>query len=402
MRDPEISQYSLLSQTLHWLVVSLILGQWLSAELAELTDSRATTLALLALHKSLGMTVLLMAIVRLLYRLSSRQPAYPEPLPHWQQNIANILHWALYTLIFALPLSGWLGSSASAYSVSWFNLFTFPDLVAPDETLKKLLFGIHEWCWHLLCILVVIHIAAAIKHHFIDKDKVLAQMSSKLSLAVGTLGIIVVATIIGNQWLAINSNKVRVNPNTNMINLEEQPAEITSSGLLQSSKAHLWKVDYNASYIKFSTRQAGAEFTGRFNQWKTQVALDINEIHQGSIETTIELNSVYTEDQERDDTLATPEFFATALYPKATFKADSFNLDPSSNTIHTNSVLEIKGKTYPIDFSFKIEKIDSSSILKGSAKLDRLQLKIGTGEWLDTSWIDQYVEVNVLVRQSNK
>lgn len=399
MRDPHLSQYPVFAQILHWLVVALILGQWLLAETAEAVDGRVITLALLAIHKSTGMTVLLIASVRLIYHFFSRQPAFPQSMPVWQQRSADSLHAALYALIFALPLSGWLGSSASAYSVSWFNLFSFPDLIRPDETLKDFFFSVHEWSWRLLCVLVLIHIAAALKHHFFDKDAVLAQMSGRVSIVAGIITVSVIAAIAYSHIQKdIESGQI-VEQNSKKTNLANQPAlqnkHNTEPG--PGSAIEAWPIDYANSYIQFTAEQAGASFNGRFTQWRTKILFDKDRIREGSIETQIELVSVDTEDQERDDTLASDDFFATPSFPVAIFRASHFELDAVTKKIKTRSTLDIKGKSFPIDFEFEVTDSSSRITLVGHAKLDRLQMKIGTGEWLDTTWIGQFVDVHVVV-----
>ena len=404
MRDPHLSRYHFFAQLLHWLVVALILGQWLLAEAAETVDSRVITLALTALHKSIGMSVLLIVTVRLIYRLFSRQPAYPQAMPAWQQSAADWMHYALYALIFALPLSGWLGSSASAYPVSWFNLFSFPNLVKPDEALKDFFFNIHEWSWRLLCLLVLIHVAAALKHQFINRDMVLVQMSGKVSVLAGIFTFSVIAILTYSQLQKDNEIEPAIEPGLGILKGANNVSSKSKSGLEQDPNLAIepWPIDYTNSYIQFTAEQAGARFTGRFNQWQTKILFDPDKITEGSIETKIELASVDSQDQERDETLATNEFFATLSFPVAIFRASEFEVDAVTKKIRSRSTLEIKGQSFPIDFEFEITESSSSKTLVGHARLDRLRMMIGTGEWLDTTWIGQYVDVQVEVESPLK
>ncbi len=395
MRNPSITQYNQLAKTIHWLVVAFILGQWMIAEVAESTDSQMLSLGLIALHKSLGMTVLLLAIIRLAVRMLSDQPAYPSTMTTWQKRAASGTHGALYGLLFALPLSGWLGSSASAYSVSWFNLFSFPDFVKPDDTLKDFFFAIHEWSWRLLCLLVVIHVAAALKHQFFNKNGVLTQMSSRISLLAAAITI----CVIGFFTYKLQEEK-NIQQASDPVSLSNN-----SSGkdLFSSiTAANAWNVDYANSNLKFEAEQAGANFSGEFSQWRTRIVFDPDMPSKGRIETEIELASVDTKDQERDETLATEAFFATSLFPVARFTTSNFELDSVTKKIKSRSTLEIKGRPFPVDFEFEITESESNKTLIGLARLDRLQLMIGTGEWLDTTWIGQYVDVHVVVSSLGK
>jgi cytochrome b561 len=92
------------------------------------------------------------------------------------RTAAKVTHWLFYGLLFALPLTGWLMSSAANFPVSWFGLFTFPDLVAPSETLKTRLETVHEMLARALWITAALHVAAALKHHVLDRDDVLKRM----------------------------------------------------------------------------------------------------------------------------------------------------------------------------------------------------------------------------------
>ena len=131
--------------------------------------------AVLAFHKSFGITILGLATLRLLWRLVDRAPA-PLLMPAWQLVASRISHYSLYALLFAMPLSGWLMSSASNYPVAWFGLVQLPDFVMPDAELKRELKELHEGMATVLIALAVVHVAAALKHQFLDRDDLLYRM----------------------------------------------------------------------------------------------------------------------------------------------------------------------------------------------------------------------------------
>src|SRR5688500_5898118 len=165
-----------LSKTLHWLVVLLIVTQWLLAERADSLPLGMAKLETLAWHKSLGLTVLMLAVLRLAWRLMNPVPDLTAETRPWERQLARLSHLLLYGLIFALPLSGWLMSSAKNYPVSWFKLFQFPDLVAPDERLFQQMRDLHHLLFGVLVVVALLHIAGALKHHFIDRNDVLRRM----------------------------------------------------------------------------------------------------------------------------------------------------------------------------------------------------------------------------------
>ena len=129
------SSWGSLSRGLHWLVVLLIITQWAIAERADSLPLGMAKISALAWHKSIGITVLMLAVVRLVWRLANPVPDLTAETRPWERVLAKVSHFLLYALIFALPLSGWLMSSARNFPVSWFKLFQLPDLVAPDEAL---------------------------------------------------------------------------------------------------------------------------------------------------------------------------------------------------------------------------------------------------------------------------
>jgi cytochrome b561 len=138
------SHYTPTAKLLHWLVAGMIVVQFVLAQLADNAPSDLRELALLANHKSVGITILVVAMVRVAWRLLHTPPALPATMPRWQVTASAISHWSLYALLFAVPVTGWLMSSASAYSVSWFNLFQLPDFVSPNPDLKDVFEEIHE------------------------------------------------------------------------------------------------------------------------------------------------------------------------------------------------------------------------------------------------------------------
>jgi cytochrome b561 len=178
------SRYGGIAKTLHWVIVLLIIVQYVLAQLAEAAgNARAAhpaaaleQLALLARHKSVGLTIFALALVRLVWRFVSPPPPFPADMPHWQVVAARFTHYGFYVVLFAMPISGLVMSAASNYPVSYFGLFTLPNLVAPDDGLKDLMKEVHETLFDVLLALAAVHIVAALKHEFFDHDGVLRRM----------------------------------------------------------------------------------------------------------------------------------------------------------------------------------------------------------------------------------
>ena len=133
-------------------------------------------LQLVSYHKWIGITIFLLTLVRLAWRMKHVPPPLPDTIPLWQQRAAQGLHHLLYVLLLCIPISGWLMSSAKGVPVVYLGLVQLPDLVGKDKALGNLLQEVHEVLDFGLLALVGMHIAAAIKHHFIDKDITLLRI----------------------------------------------------------------------------------------------------------------------------------------------------------------------------------------------------------------------------------
>jgi cytochrome b561 len=171
------AQYTRTAVSLHWLMfVLMAAGFTVGAYMADLRVS-PLKVRLFAYHKWIGVTVLGIAVLRLLWRLTHRPPP-DEPMPRWQQLAAHSAHWLLYVLMIATPLAGWLYSSAAGFPVVYLKIWQLPDLVHKNEALAKVLVEVHGFlAWTLLWI-VALHAAAALKHHFFDRDATLRRMLS--------------------------------------------------------------------------------------------------------------------------------------------------------------------------------------------------------------------------------
>ncbi len=178
------TRYGAIGMTLHWVIVALVITQFVFASLAEAAEAEKAAhpaaalvqFQWLARHKSVGVTIFALAVARLLWRAFSPPPALPAAMPRWQVVAAKLSHYGFYALLFAMPLSGLVMSAAANYPVSYFGWFTLPNLVGPDEGLRGSMEELHHLLAFSLFVLASVHVAAALKHHFFDKDDVLRRM----------------------------------------------------------------------------------------------------------------------------------------------------------------------------------------------------------------------------------
>lgn len=169
--------FGLVVIVLHWLmafliVIMLILG----FSIAAMRPVDPLTGKLIYVHKEIGVLILTLVACRLIWRLFNVLPELASHIPSWQKVGSRVVHIALYGFMFALPLSGWAMSSAAGFPVSYFGLFDLPSIVAPNREKAQLFLEIHEWLAYGLIATLVLHIGAALFHHFIDKDDTLRKM----------------------------------------------------------------------------------------------------------------------------------------------------------------------------------------------------------------------------------
>jgi len=386
-RSPN-NHYSPVAKLLHWLVAGMIVLQFVLAKMADIASDEGSAvreLALLANHKSVGITILALAVVRLVWRQKNQPPALPGTMPQWQVTASHLSHWSLYALLFAMPITGWLMSSASAYSVSWFNLFQLPDLVAPSPEAKEVFEETHETLGKLLILVATLHIGAAIKHALIDKDGVLQRMVSIVSVVA-----FAVIVALGVTWLGGAGKSTSSAPTATPA---EPAADYAAPAI--TSELPVWQIDYAASYIKFVGDQAGAEFEGTWESWSGDLQFSSDQLERSVFDVTVDATSAETQDDDRDVTLADPEWFDSMNFPEAYFRASNFSA--SDDGYVADGQLIIKNVASPVLFAFTVVANGDTHVLNGTAQLDRLTLGAGTGEWEDTDWVGKDVTVRVHV-----
>ena len=170
------TRYTRTAITLHWLIALLIVAAFpLGLVMSDMALS-PLKLKLVSYHKWLGVSVFLLVVARLAWRVGHTPPPLPATIPLWQRRAAHGLHHLLYLLLFAIPLSGWLMSSAKGFQTVYLGVLPLPDLVGKDKMLGDALREVHETLNYILLTLVVLHVGAALKHHFVDRNSILARM----------------------------------------------------------------------------------------------------------------------------------------------------------------------------------------------------------------------------------
>jgi cytochrome b561 len=170
------AQYTGTAKSLHWLMALMIIGMIpLGMYMHELPLS-PEKLQLYSWHKWTGVTVFVLLLARVSWRLTHQPPPLPWHMSKAQRRASQAGHVLLYLLMLAIPLSGWLMSSAKGYQTVWFGVLPIPDLLGKDKELGETLAEVHELLNWILVTVLIVHVAAALKHHFINRDDVLTRM----------------------------------------------------------------------------------------------------------------------------------------------------------------------------------------------------------------------------------
>ncbi len=169
--------YGVVAKGFHWLLFLMLTFSIIAGNFLASMPKGTEKLQAAGMHKSFGAVLLMLIMLRLLWRLINETPKLPDGTTSVESLMAKGMHWALYALMFAQPLSGIMMSQAAGYPVSFFGLFEFPVFLDKSQSIAEFFRAMHGTVWILLVVAVMGHIGAALHHHFIKKDNVLKQMT---------------------------------------------------------------------------------------------------------------------------------------------------------------------------------------------------------------------------------
>jgi cytochrome b561 len=181
---PAVQRYTLIQRLLHWIIAVLVLvllaagltiGTLGYEGLVEAYGQDMTN-TIYTYHKTLGVLVLALVVLRLALRLTLGKPSYASPLAPWQHTLSSIVHWLFYGLLIAMPVLGWLATAAGGYPVQFFD-WNLPGLIGKDKALSEALFEWHGLLGLVLLGLIVLHVAAALTHWLKWNDGVMERMT---------------------------------------------------------------------------------------------------------------------------------------------------------------------------------------------------------------------------------
>ena len=394
--------YGLVAKSLHWIAAALIFTLLSVGFFMTEMDFSPAKLQIYGLHKSFGIVVLILVVLRALWRFTNPKVRELKTHQRWEKILAHITHVLLYVALFVMPLSGWLMSSAGDFPATFFGLFDLPPLVAKNEKLFELLRDFHTIFAFCILGVVALHMAGAFKHHILDRDETLQRMTTP---RLGLIGGLVLAAIAGLVWiapvfLALNDDAAEVVSAEAPEDVVEDRAEIAEDAAEHAGITQ-WDVNEEASAITFLVEQSGGNFEGRFTDFDADIYFDPEKLGQSSAFVEIDIDSINTGSDERDGQARSAEWFDAASHPKAVFKSESFTRT-GPNRYAAAANLTIRGVTIPVSLEFTLN-IDESPAqgriarMDGVLTLNRLDFGIGQDPWQGTETIGNPVKITLHV-----
>ncbi|MGI9511179.1 MAG: YceI family protein [Geminicoccaceae bacterium] len=391
--------YDGVARGFHWLTALLVFAMfglgWYMADL-ELTDPNK--FRLYQIHKSIGIVIFVLALIRLAWRLTHEAPAWPEHMAAWERAAAAGAHWALYGLILLQPLIGVLQSNAANFPIVFYGGFELPALIGPNEPVADILNNLHHLVANVLAGLVILHVGAALRHHIQLKDNVLRNMMPSAGLASGVL-VLTLAFLLPPFFLTEGPK-----PRATAENAEAEPAvAAAATDGTEENEDDLWTIEEDSA-LGFIARQQGSPVEGSFGAFDAKIAFDPDDLENSRLDVEIDVTSISTGHTDRDKTLNSPSFFDSATWPSAAFKSSRIAAkgEGQYEAAGTLTMRDVT-KEVALPFSLTIEgDSDDPAGLRAEAKGElpilRLDYGIGQGEWTSTGTVADEVVITIDIK----
>ncbi|MDB5972034.1 MAG: Cytochrome b561 [Hydrocarboniphaga sp.] len=364
--QPTASRYRPPAIALHWLIAVLIFGGFgLGLFMHELPAS-ADKLRYFSWHKWTGVTVFGLALLRGIWRITHPVPPLPAG-PRWEHAAAHLTHAALYLLMLAVPLSGWLHSSAAGYQTVYLGVLPIPDLLAKNLPLSEQLAKVHELLNYALLALLLLHAAAALQHHYLKRDDILRRMlpQARSGLGAGLVTLFAVAAFSGIAALLLLSDADEGEHHQHAAETAAAPAANLAGEL-------------NAEF-----RQMNVPVQGRFTAFHAEkLQFDAAHLDQASASIVVDSASFDLGDADYNAEVRKKEWFDSAAFPQARFESERVTR-LADGRYQAAGQLTIKDKTQPAMAVFSVTEQADKATYTGEATISRAAFQIGDAEWND-------------------
>lgn len=406
-----VQRYSYTAITLHWLI-ALLLAFQIALGWALEGNNSPELFQRFQLHKSVGITILLLSLARLAARFMMQRPPASDG-PAWTRALAGTVHSLFYVVMILGPITGWLLVSTAKVQVPTllFGIVPWPHLPVGrgwHEPAEE----IHEIMAWLAIGLFVLHVAGALRHQWLlGKPELQRIIPSARGKGVGA--VLIALALVGGAFVAgsiVYPDRERAAPvmSTNTT----QAAPVAPLAPVEAEKTGAGEAPDNApasepeeeaepladwtvapgGRLGFTARWNGEAVEGRFDRWRADIRFSPDELAGSRIKVTVDLASADTGDGQRDDSLKGSDFFDTAAHPSATFTArDIRHLD--GDRYEARGTLDLRGASRPTTLRFTLRIEGDRARVNGSARINRTAFGVGQGEWAATDAIAAGVDV---------
>lgn len=396
-------RYSLGSIVLHWLIAAALVFQIVFAE--SLEGPRGPDLfARFQLHKSVGITILLLSLLRLAWRYAAPRPA-PLPGPGWATFLSKAVHAGFYAFMIAAPVTGWIMVSTSKTKIETllFGVVPWPNLPVPAAMGGPAGF-LHHFMPNIAIALLVLHVAGALRHQYLLGHPILSRMlPGGKGKAVGAVllaaAILLAGAILGKvvdpkgATAAPVSTQAAIAPDAadaapvaaaDAPEAESEDAA-TEEDDSASAEPRSWKVA-SGGRLGFTAQWNGEAINGNFSKWSADIVFAPEALDASTIKVSIDLASVTTGDSQRDGSLTGSDFFDTDRFASATYRASSFKA-LGGDRYRADGTLTLRGTSKPVPLAFTLTINGDKAAARGTATIDRTSFGVGQGDYASTAEI---------------
>ena len=367
---------------------------------------------LFQLHKSIGITILLLTIARVIWRVKNPPPPLPEEMQSWEKTASHAVHMVFYAVMILAPLGGWALATLAKVQVptvlygtiSWPHL-PFLSGLSPDTkmSLYHVIEFLHSKAAWLIIAMLVLHIGGALKHEFGEEDGVLKRMipglfgktggpqapSTGFFVAFGSafaaFTLVAGGPVLAQSLSERDVSELQVTPATSMI--------------------PNWEIDYENSTIEFAFQHDGEEYAGSFDDWSADILFMPDNLEASRAVVTVSLASAIVPKKLYSDSLKAAEWFDSVTHPQAIVDLTNFRITEDGNVavpvLAADAELTLKSKSTMVPFAFSLGGQDTT-VMNGSTTLTRKSLDLGQQSDPDAEWVSEEIQVFVTVTANPK
>ncbi|WP_419319749.1 YceI family protein [Caulobacter sp. ErkDOM-E] len=424
------TRYTTVAIVIHWLIAAAIIFQIILGWRAGDGPKGPETFALFQLHKSIGITILLLSLFRLAWKLTHTSPPPPVGQPNWERIASHVVHWGFYVIMIGLPLTGWILVSASKTNiptllfgvVPWPHLPLLPDLA---DGAKHVWHEIGEIGHGVLVkttyLLLLLHLGAVAKHQILDRDAVFSHMTPGAKpgwkeprawlAAAGLAAVIAAGYLYTPAVKPVAAPAVAEEPVDAPLapvaapaapEAAATPAEAAAAPVADPALKDpvAWTVAKGGK-LGFTATWSGDALEGSFTRWSADILFSPEALDRSKLTVSIDTASAQTGDAQRDESLPSGDFFDSASHPKATFTAARFRKTGEGRYI-ADGTLELRGVKKPLSLPFSLKIAGDTATARGVTTLDRTMFGVGQGEWASTDQIAAKVKVSFSLKATRK